>query len=917
MNGPNTSLNTSSSSPSCAGDKVEPVRSFKTDNCTYVRVAAGQSAILTAVNLGSSVVNVQYVLEDKCDVQLYVPFAPTTCPLQLTASTPMQPIKVPGYYRLCISPVNPDAKLKVDVVDLGDAVCCALDVKCQPAIVVPPTPATPEYCPSLALPDCGGFAYQNGDLRDPAATVVLNDCATPPVPLAYLYPVASPGKTIPVSDCSGVVIGYAQNRSSCAPERCVSTVSSSGTFTEVHKQPATIKIGTQVINGTGPEGQDFVLPAYPTGGGAEVHVTPAKINIGGVPVIGTGAELQTFDLPAYPVAPVIPAHPATSISIGGVPVVATGNGQAFNLPAYPVGGGSAPTCATIKPLFATPIVPNKVLATDVNGNCGIADLVDFDTVDLDINEVTANATIGANSTVVYGPGETVPGEAFPLAAGVYRIHTPPASGGGGGPSNSTVVASPNGSVNVTPSTVGTTTTYNLSVPPCPTNTAPAILLCYDSELIGCGGQKYVIPLPPKHAFSSAVNASPTVLSAAFLDSTKSVGPAPAISVIPLFDNTSTQLRGGGGTGVLDRFFTSIYEIFPFSNTPSAVQAGDVLMLTVAYGDTAGVSGATTFNKTATVSTTGGTATTSAWTRKAQQDFWNLGSGVLDVTHEVWTANVLTSGTVVATVDNPRIFFDNAAIVYVLEALRSTGAITVGTPYLQQVNAAPVVDGGNGPTLVTAPPTTGQYYWSVGMRHTKSTSGAFVSGPTLSTIIPGTDSTNCLATAMTALGAIGGNTATVSATINNPALASASLPSAQSVMAVPITAAGGGGGSSGNPTDTGFRLASSVCNPNGCNIAAIPVASVNPGVVTAVGSAGDIYRLDYKLNGVSYGLLDIRAGQTLMSPALPKKLLSQLASGACISADLNVFVTVLSSTSGQSGNILTISSPELVLEAVHV
>jgi hypothetical protein len=454
---------------------------------------------------------------------------------------------------------------------------------------------------------------------------------------------------------------------------------------------------------------------------------------------------------------------------------------------------------------------------------------------------------------------------------------------------------------------------------CASNSAPAIALCYGDTLTGCDGQKYTVPLAPKHAFVSAKNAAPTILTAAFLDSTKSPAPAPVVTVVPLFDNTNTTLRGGGATGILDRFFSSIYEIFPFSNPPSPVQAGDVLMLTVAYGDASLASGAQTFQDLSTVTTTGGTATTSAWTMKSRQKYWDLsGTGFLDVNHEVWTANVLTSGTVVATVNNQRFDFNNAAVVYVLEALRSTGVISVGAPYLQQMNAFPVVDGGTGPVAITAPSTTGQYYWSVGMRHNKAASGAFAAGPTLSSLVAGSDGNACLATAMTALGVVGGNTATITSTINNPALVPASKQAAQSLIAIPITSAPvGGGGSIGIPTNTGFALSSTVCNPNACDIQAMPIASVNPGLVTAAGVAGDIYRLDYRLDGISYGVVDIRSGQSVMSPALPKKLLPLLAAGACATSALDIVVTVLSSTAGQSGPAITINSPELVIEAAHV
>lgn len=73
----------------------------------------------------------------------------------------------------------------------------------------------PGICPSMRLPG-GGYVYANGDLRDPAATVPLETC--PGVTFAYAYPSAGPGHTIALWSCDNKLIGYAANRSACAPE---------------------------------------------------------------------------------------------------------------------------------------------------------------------------------------------------------------------------------------------------------------------------------------------------------------------------------------------------------------------------------------------------------------------------------------------------------------------------------------------------------------------------------------------------------------------------------------------------------------------------------------------------------------------------------------------------------------------------
>jgi hypothetical protein len=59
-----------------------------------------------------------------------------------------------------------------------------------------------------------GFAYRDGDAIDPAATVPLLACDGTTV--GYAYPTAGVGHTVAYED-NGVVVGYLQNRSDCAP----------------------------------------------------------------------------------------------------------------------------------------------------------------------------------------------------------------------------------------------------------------------------------------------------------------------------------------------------------------------------------------------------------------------------------------------------------------------------------------------------------------------------------------------------------------------------------------------------------------------------------------------------------------------------------------------------------------------------
>ena len=82
-----------------------------------------------------------------------------------------------------------------------------------------PVPVAPVYCPSLRLDVCDcneiGFAYRDGDSKDPAATVQVLACDGTTV--GYAYPTARLGATVPYEQ-NNVVIGFLKNRSECAPE---------------------------------------------------------------------------------------------------------------------------------------------------------------------------------------------------------------------------------------------------------------------------------------------------------------------------------------------------------------------------------------------------------------------------------------------------------------------------------------------------------------------------------------------------------------------------------------------------------------------------------------------------------------------------------------------------------------------------
>jgi hypothetical protein len=129
---PQTSAITTASDESCAGVKLQKIRGFGGD-CLYARVDSGKTLVLSAINIGTSVISVDRVIEGECDTLYYVPMVtPQNCHLSVSAATPIQPIKIEGYYRFCISPANPDALLGEEHIDSGSTSCCALNNHCQP-----------------------------------------------------------------------------------------------------------------------------------------------------------------------------------------------------------------------------------------------------------------------------------------------------------------------------------------------------------------------------------------------------------------------------------------------------------------------------------------------------------------------------------------------------------------------------------------------------------------------------------------------------------------------------------------------------------------------------------------------------------------------------------------------------------------
>lgn len=349
----------------CAKDLVKHFFTFKTaaDLCTApFSVPAGYTAIITGVNLGATKVSLSYsvVGDERCEERYFVPVT-NPCAWELSTAKAQQPIKLQGVYRLCADAANADAKVKIEVVQLGSSACCAI-----------------EYL-------CVGGTNAGGGAQTLTGTGIATVTTT-----ATGFNVNVPAPVIPP---------------------------------EVHVTPATIAVNGTPLVGTGPEAQAFniVLPAPVTVSGTgiatvtttatgynvnvpapvippEVHVTPAKINVNGAPLVGTGPEAQEFSLtiPAATVvtgtgiatvtptaagyevnvpAPVIPPEvhvtPA-KISVNGTPVVGTGpEAQDFALVIPPV------DCAAIKTVHATDGTITRLIGTDAADACVGEDIVDL------------------------------------------------------------------------------------------------------------------------------------------------------------------------------------------------------------------------------------------------------------------------------------------------------------------------------------------------------------------------------------------------------------------------------------------------------------------------------------------------------------------------------------------------------------
>ena len=147
----------------------------------------------------------------------------------------LPPIKIDALPKLEIGKIPTLSIGELPVVEIKRHVVSALQVgnevwtvwsdgTKQVEVLPTVTPAV-VYCASMRL-NGGGYGYHENDMRDPAATVVIQPCAgDTSVDKIYIYPTAAPGRTARQADCDGNLIGYGVNKSDCAADcGCPETV---------------------------------------------------------------------------------------------------------------------------------------------------------------------------------------------------------------------------------------------------------------------------------------------------------------------------------------------------------------------------------------------------------------------------------------------------------------------------------------------------------------------------------------------------------------------------------------------------------------------------------------------------------------------------------------------------------------------
>jgi hypothetical protein len=190
---------------------------------------------------------------DDCGTGQSIDYSPCNKPFTMCEKRRSIIISEAGNYSAITTDAVGSVVLRMEEFHLPEGVnpfelmcaCCDAGDPCAAAI-----PPVITYCPSISIID-GGFGFHQADPPDPAATVIINPCAGDvSVDNIYIYPTAGTGHTVRVTDCDGVLIGYAVNRSNCAPV----SGQSSGANVVVNNQPPVNNI--TVTGGSGGSGFD-------------------------------------------------------------------------------------------------------------------------------------------------------------------------------------------------------------------------------------------------------------------------------------------------------------------------------------------------------------------------------------------------------------------------------------------------------------------------------------------------------------------------------------------------------------------------------------------------------------------------------------------------------------------------------------
>lgn len=186
---------------------------------------------------------------------------------------------IPTAAELCVAPGSFLYKDTNGCLAVDREIFCAWVAACTPS---------PTHCASLSLTSATGrvvgYAFQPGDVVDPAATVPLTSCGGET--LGYLYPTSGSGHTLPMTNCLGGVIGYAAN-TNCAGQGVDEGGNPPGTYCASGKIETASGVTTGFMYQTGDSVDPAAtVPVTSCGGAPLGHIYPTS---------GTGHTIAMTD----------------------------------------------------------------------------------------------------------------------------------------------------------------------------------------------------------------------------------------------------------------------------------------------------------------------------------------------------------------------------------------------------------------------------------------------------------------------------------------------------------------------------------------------------------------------------------------------------------------------------------------------